>query len=253
MTRSCIAMVCFAMLTAWACTSRETRLRLLDGRNFIAESVDGRELIAGTEVRLSFDDGQVNVHAGCNHMSGPYEIDDGVLRVEGIGMTAIGCDAPRMAQDAWLFELLIADPELDFEDPRLTLRGDEVTLVFLDREMASPDRPLVGTRWIGNGDGAGISFGPGGEQVTVGFGTDDDFEVFTGCVNGTGTFSAGETEITFDAIGYDDSVCTDTRLGGLSLQVMQVLDGSTLQYEIEERNLELHHSSGRALFFRASE
>jgi len=257
MSRFSIRVALFAALgaCAWGCSSRERELRELDGRTFIAQSVVGRELVAGTEVRLSFRAGEVSVGAGCNSMSGAYRIEDDVLRVDGVGMTAIGCDAPRHAQDQWLAELLTAGPAIELDDPQLTLRSDDVTVVFLDREMASPDRPLVGTRWIGNGvgDADAISFGPGGEKVTVSFGADDGFEVFTGCVNGVGTYSASASEISFDAIGYDDSLCADSRLSGLNTQVMQVLDGSPLAYEIEESNLELHHGSGRALFFRSAD
>jgi heat shock protein HslJ len=247
-----------ASLAAWmatGCSSRDQELRRLDGRHFIAESVSGKDLVPGTEIRLSFDDGQVSLNAGCNSMSGPYRLEDGALHVDGFGMTAIGCDAPRHAQDDWLAQLLSDRPELELDEPRLTLRSSDVTVVFLDREMASPDRPLVGTRWIGNGigDGSAVSFGSGSETITVSFGADGEFEVFTGCVNGAGTYSASETEISFEAIGYDDEVCSDPRLSGLSVQVMQVLDGSTLEYELEERNLELHHASGRALFFRADD
>jgi heat shock protein HslJ len=250
-----LALASIAAWTAAGCSSRDQELRRLDGRQFIAESVSGKELVPGTEIRLSFRDGQVSLSAGCNSMSGPYRLEDGVLRVDSFGMTAIGCDAPRHAQDEWLAELLSTRPELELDEPRLTLRSGDVTLVFLDREMASPDRPLVGTRWIGNGfsDGKIVSFGSASDLVTVGFGADGEFEVFTGCVNGTGTYSASATEISFEAIGYDDSVCVDPQLSGLSAQVMLVLDSSTLEYELEERNLQLHHASGRTLLFRADE
>jgi heat shock protein HslJ len=119
--------------------------------------------------------------------------------------------------------------------------------------MASPDRPLLGTLWLGSGMGDGnvVSLEPGSDQITLRFGADGVLEVFTGCVNGVGTYSASDTEISFEAIGYDDAECADSRLVGLSKQVMQVLDGSTLEYAIEERNLELHHRSGRIMFLRA--
>jgi hypothetical protein len=46
----------------------------LDGRTFISTSVvDGnedRELVANTEIRLTFNDGQLGASAGCNTFGG---------------------------------------------------------------------------------------------------------------------------------------------------------------------------------------
>jgi heat shock protein HslJ len=245
-----------AALAVWGCSDRGKELRDLDGREFIAQTVTGRELVAGTEIRMSFRDESVSVHAGCNSMFGMYSIEDGVLRVDGVGSTAIGCDGPRHAQDEWVSELLVGRPKIALEGPRLTLTGDGVKLVMLDREMASPDRPLVGTNWIGNGigDEVAISFSPGASQVTVSFADDGGFEVFTSCRQGTGTFTTEGTTIQFEGLVYEDGIdCSSTPAGpGVDMQVAFVLDGSDVEFEIEESNLTLKRA-GKLLLFRADE
>ena len=72
-----------------------------DGTEWLSTAVteDGadRPLVDGTRIRLSFTDGELAASAGCNTMGGAYRIEEGLLVVEGGGMTEMGCDerAPR--------------------------------------------------------------------------------------------------------------------------------------------------------------
>ena len=59
--------------------------------------------------------------AGCNSIGGTYRIDGGRLVFEGGGMTEMGCDAERHAQDDWL----VAVPRLE---AAVRLAGNELTL-----------------------------------------------------------------------------------------------------------------------------
>ncbi|MDP3894396.1 META domain-containing protein, partial [Nocardioides sp.] len=82
----------------------------LEGRTFLTRTVtqDGqlRPLADGSELRLTFTGGQLRMNAGCNHLSGDYELDDEGVRVVGpIGGTEMGCPAGLMEQDLWLAEL----------------------------------------------------------------------------------------------------------------------------------------------------
>jgi heat shock protein HslJ len=121
----------------------------LEGREFLATSVEGRTLVSGTQIRVSFDDDQIGASAGCNSLGAPYEVVDGRLVVKGSGMatTDMGCDPQRHAQDAWLATLLQSKPRLDLDADSLTVTAADAVLHLLDRAVADPDRPLVGTRW----------------------------------------------------------------------------------------------------------
>ncbi len=80
----------------------------LESRTFLSTHVQGHDLVAGTHVRLSFKDGQVRINAGCNLMSGAYQIVNG--------------------------RLVVGDT--------LTLRNGDITMTLKDREVVDPDRPL---------------------------------------------------------------------------------------------------------------
>ena len=122
----------------------------LDGREFLSRSVAGRLLVSGTQIRLTFDRGRIGASAGCNALGGPYELVDGRLIIRGgMTMTEIGCDTPRHAQDEWLADLLQSEPQINLAENTLTVKAAEVMLRLLDRVVADPDRPLVGTRWTG--------------------------------------------------------------------------------------------------------
>ena len=227
----------------------------LAGRQFVSESVAGRQLVAGTEIRLRFSDhGELSANAGCNHMSGAYTIDGTVLRMRDLATTEIGCEAALHEQDRWVQELLIGSPEIALDEPRLLLSTDAIRLTLLDRELASPDRPLVGTRWIGNGTGddQAVSFGPGSALVTIAFDTSDRVEIFTGCQQGSGTFSVDGSTIAFFDLAYDGAPCPDASRQDVSDQVLFALDGSPASFEIEERNLTITRN-GRVLLFRSEE
>ena len=146
----------------------------MDGREFLFQSVDGRSLVPGTQIRLSFDHGRVGASAGCNALGGPYELVDGRLIIRGMSMTEIGCDAARHAQDEWLADLLQSEPRINLLGNTLTVEAAEAILRLLDRVVADPDRPLVGTRWRVDtalrGDAA--SSVPDTAPVTLEFGDD---------------------------------------------------------------------------------
>jgi heat shock protein HslJ len=239
----------------FACTSGTDQGDLaaaLQGRTFLSESVEGWELVAGTEIRVTFGS-ELSAYAGCNHMSGPYSIEGNVLRMQGFGSTEIGCDAELHAQDQWIEELLIASPTISLDEPQLTLAADGDRLSMIDREIGSPDRPLVGTRWVGNGigdDNAISSLGVG--VLTVSFGEDGRVEVFTGCQMGQGAFTAGPTTIAFEGLGYDGAPCTNPMREAAHDHVLSVLDGSPVSYEIEEKNLTLR-GGNRVLLYREPE
>jgi heat shock protein HslJ len=120
----------------------------LDGRVFLSQSVDGHTLVSGTQIRLTFDGGELGASAGCNSLGAPYRLVEGRIVVRGdMVMTEMGCDPPRHAQDEWLADLLRSEPRAVIDGSELSLIAGDVTVHLLDREVADPDRPLTETRW----------------------------------------------------------------------------------------------------------
>lgn len=122
-------------------------LQDLDGRNFVISDLDDdrHEIVPGSTIRLTFADGRVGVHAGCNQMSGEVSVDDGRLSVGALASTEMACDPPLMDQDGWVAAFLSGGPAVELSGPSLTLTSADATL-HLEEEVAE-DTPLEGTVW----------------------------------------------------------------------------------------------------------
>jgi heat shock protein HslJ len=169
----------------------------LDGRELVATGIteDGvrREPVAGTEIRLTFDDGQLGATAGCNSMGGRYALDGDVLVVDELATTDMACEPPLMAQDEWLAGLLAGRPSVGLDGTDVTLTTGSTVVKLTDRQVVRPDAPLVGTVWVldtifeGGPDGAASSV-PDGVEASVTFGDDGTYSIATGCNVGSGDY-----------------------------------------------------------------
>lgn len=117
----------------------------------VTENGQPRPLVGDSVIALRFDDGQLGVSAGCNSMSGTYEIDDGVLVVAALATTEMGCEPALMDQDQWVAEFLGAGPEIAEMADGFDLITDTTTIHFVDREIVEPDAELTGTTWTVDG------------------------------------------------------------------------------------------------------
>jgi heat shock protein HslJ len=216
----------------------------LDGSEWLSTAVteDGadRALVDGTQIRLSFADGQLGASAGCNTMGGGYRIENGRLVFEGGGMTEMGCDDERHAQDDWLFGFLGSQPSVAQEGDKLTLTSDGTVIAFQDREVAEPDLPLTGTTWtvdtIIGGDAA--SSVPNGAVATLVFTDEGRVEVDTGCNTGGGTYEVTDGtlqvgEVMTTLIGCDGAAAQ------LEAAVTAVLNAGEIEYSIDAASLTL--------------
>ncbi len=95
----------------------------LDGREFVSVSVEGYDLVEGTDIRLSFDDGSLSANAGCNTLSGGYTTSDGRLVVQQLATTEMACDMELMVQDRWLTDILSLEPIVEVEGDTLSMQG----------------------------------------------------------------------------------------------------------------------------------
>ena len=224
----------------------------LADRAFVSESVEGWTLVEGSEVRVWFSATDAMASAGCNSWGGPYELVDGKLVLNRLGGTAVACVGDLGDQDTWIVDLISAAPSLVLDEPRLTLTTPDFRLTLLDRELASPDRLLVGTTWVGTTyfDAMIGESSPAWEGTRLNFSETGTVSIDTTCGLGNGTFEANETSVAFTDLTYTDSACADAQAQAISAQIRRVLDGSALEYDIEERLLTLRNGD-EGLMFRA--
>jgi heat shock protein HslJ len=216
----------------------------LDGTEWLSIGVTeegaDRPLVDGTRIRLLFDDGQLSASAACNSYGGAYELVDERLVVAGGGMTEIGCDDERHAQDEWLFGFLEAQPLVAREGDKLTLASNGTVIALEDREVAEPDLPLTGTTWTVDSiiSGDAVSSVPAGATATLVFTDDGRIEVDNGCNIGGGVFEVVDGSIRVDALTTTLRAC-DAPGAQLESAVMGVLNAGEVDVSIEAGSLTL--------------
>jgi heat shock protein HslJ len=210
----------------------------LDGRTFLSTQVmDGgadRPLVPGTRIRLTFRNGtDLGASAGCNTIGGSYRVTNGVLVFEGGGMTEMGCDEPRHAQDEWLAGFLASQPTAALSGNELVLTSGQVTVRLLDEEVANPDLPLVGPVWtvdtIVEGD---VALGmPGAAVATLQFQPD-------GCNEGSASVTVEGSSLRFGPIALTRRAC-EPPADQIERGILAVLQSETVAFEITANTLTL--------------
>lgn len=207
-----------------------------------------RRLVAGSEIRIGLDAGRLTISAGCNTMSGAYRLDGTRLSVHGLASTEMGCEAPLMDQDSWVAELFTRPVQLSTGADAAIISGDTV-LALADRRTVSPDKPLVGTKWLLDTlyDADTASSVPRGvvAYLQVEGGT---VSVYDACNGGS-----GPVEVRGDTIVFGDRLQTMRGClrddGGVEKAFGEVLAGSTT-YTVTEGSLKITHGDS-GLGFRA--
>ena len=221
----------------------------LDGRTFVSTGATGYTLAPGSDITLRFEPTRIGVSAGCNQMSGEYEISDGILELGMMMTTEMACEQPLMAQDQWIAAFLPGAAAL-LDGPTLTLTKEGVTLTLLDAEVANPDRSLEGGRWVVTGIGTAdaVSTVPAGTEASLVF-ADGKVTVEAGCNSGSATYELGEGTIRFGPVGITMKLCDDTTME-LEQAVLGVLQGE-VTYAIDADTLTLS-SGSNALILTAA-
>ena len=212
---------------------------LLD-RSFLLESADGYTPVASTTITVSFDSEGFGFSAGCNSHFGSYTLCDGKLCLQGLGSTQIGCEPALAAQDEWLANFFTSQPQIVLEGDTLTFTGAAATLVFLDREVANPDRPLTGRVWTVDTiiDGGAASNVPLSAPATLEFLEGGTLNVFSGCNDMVFSYEAAGSEITFSPDASTTTRACDGLAGEVEAHVIAVLAG-TISFEIDAQRLTL--------------
>jgi heat shock protein HslJ len=206
----------------------------LDGKTFVSTDVTGHDLVAGSEIRLTFDGDNLGASGGCNQLGGTWSIDGDVLVVPpDMIMTEMACEPALMEQDSWLASFLSSRPTVALDGDALTLSGGDGTITLLDREVVDPDRPLVGTKWSVEGvvTADAVSSVPAGVRVpTLEFDAGRVL-VFAGCNTGSGEYEATDQDVVFGPIAITRMACDEASMQ-VEAHVLAVLQG-TASYDIE--------------------
>jgi heat shock protein HslJ len=245
MTKLFLPLLAAAALVLGACGSDSSSGDSpdLDGREFLSTSVEGHDLVPGTDIRIAFTDGSLSANAGCNTMGGDYSLDGNMLEVGPMFSTEMGCEPPLMDQDTWLADFLTSGPAVSLDGDELMLGGnDGTTINMLDRESADPDRPIEGTVWVVDGIVANeaVSTVPGGTTASITI-TDGTAAVETGCNAGSTSVEITDTTLTFSPMAVTMMACPPDETE-LQDAVLAVLDGE-VTYEIEADRLSIRRTT----------
>jgi heat shock protein HslJ len=221
----------------------------LEGRTFLSTEIKGADLVPDTRVRLSFQDGNLNANAGCNHLGATYTLTDGRLRASQLSMTEMGCDQPLMQQDQWLAAFL-GDVGVTLDGDTVTLTDGAVTLTLLDEEVATPDQPIEGTRWFLDGliSGDAVSSVPADVVASLQI-ADGRANLEAGCNSGGGSVEVTDGKLAFGPIATTKMACGPDAMS-VETAVLTVLSGD-VSYTIDADRLTIN-ADGVGLTFRAA-
>lgn len=245
MTRTLTRLPALALLAALAgagCAAAPATS--LGDREFLSVNVtDGgapRPLVGDTRIRLNFSGSNLGASAGCNSIGGSYRIEGGRLVFAGGGMTEMGCDPQRHAQDDWLVAFLASNPAVRLDGNDLTLESGSMVVTLRDRTVVEPDANIVGPTWtlVSIIQGDAVSSVPQGHGATLKFGADSSFELFAGCNRGGGTWRAVGGGIDFSAIMLTKMAC-DGPASEIESAMLGVLEADPNSAEIKSNVLTL--------------
>ncbi|TPV94077.1 MAG: META domain-containing protein [Myxococcales bacterium FL481] len=223
------------------------------GRQFLSQMVEiggqPQDLVPNTTLSLSFSEadsylggeGRLSAHAGCNTFSAGYTLQGDRLVLHGGAATEIGCPEPLAAQDTWYFALLGAEPTLHLDGNHLVLDqlGPQHTRIeYLDKEVVTPDRPLVGPVWeidsVIEGDAAWEA--PGGTMEFFANGTVD---VYSGCNWATSDYTVEDDTLRLSGLALTEIWCGEPSARLEAVLYALFAAGNPVHWEIDDVRLRI--------------
>jgi len=201
----------------------------VDGQSFRASEVSGRDLVADTTLRIDFAEGTMSVHGGCNTMTGPFEINDGLLAWSAEpASTMMGCSEELVTQDAWLAELFQNGVNGTLTGEGLVLSDDIVSIRLTSSAAATLD-DVLGRTWTLDGviDRDSVSSVPRTVERVPSLTVEPDgtAALDTGCNTGRTDVALGTGTLTFSAPALTRMACP-ADAGDLEQTIVKVLDGT---------------------------
>lgn len=208
---------------------------------YVSTSVQGHDLVEGTEVTMTFENDTMSVSAGCNSMFGAYAVDaSGTLRWTGPpASTLIGCPDDLTAQDAWLTTLLTDGVVASRDGAALTLTSGDVVIV-LSADSPVDLNTLLGRSWnlVGIIDGGVAS--PLHGRATRPFlsvRADGLARLSTGCNDGRTTVRVDGDQLVFGHAAITRRSCTGPARRVEQAMLAMVDQGRTDHVEVRDRVL----------------
>jgi heat shock protein HslJ len=217
-----------------------------------------KTLVTGTRISLGFADGQIRAGGGCNAMGGPVRFDGGVLIVDQLTQTDMGCLDGRNEQDQFVAALLTARPVYRYDGARLELSTADTDVVFGPKAQVQPAAPLEGTRWAvthltrgpsptASADPASsVSARPAPADAYLQF-ADGKLTGSDGCNSLFGDATITGSQITFGPIGTTKKACP--AMSGTD-ELRAVLTGA-VGWHIDDDVLTLINADGAGLQLQA--
>lgn len=208
-------------------------------------------ILADRPITLTVDGSSIGGTAACNSYGGRLAGSAGRIRVEELGMTAMGCEADVMASEAAYTGALSRVSQIGRDGADLVLRGRGVELRF----VALPPPPtaeLVDTSWrletVFVGD---VAAAAAGEPARLTLRSDGTFTGSTGCRSFAGTWVEDGERIRDTSMQMDGAECA-AELAQQDATIVSVV-GDGFVPSIEGDLLTLTDPGGAGLVYRAGD
>lgn len=227
------------------------------GHSYVSTEVAGTPIPGGGPLELAFDDSRLSGTAGCNRATATVDLSGGTLKTGEIATTMMACLGDRANADEWMGNLLRGAPKWSLAGDTLTLVSGNQVVTMLDRTVANPDRPLVGTNWIVRSmvtaDAISTSAALEQSKPSLLLDANNTATGSTGCNRYTGpatvTETAGRTTIEFGPLATTRMACAP-EIAEVETFVTGVLTG-TVEASIDADELRLTKSDGSGLNLNA--
>jgi heat shock protein HslJ len=206
-------------------------------------------ILADRPITLSIEGSSITGTAACNSYGGRLVGAGGRVRIDELGMTAMGCEPDVMASESAYTAALSAISRIGRDGEDLVLVGPDVELRFIALPPP-PTADLVDTTWVLEtvfvGDVAASVLG---ERATLELRSDGTFAGSTGCRSFTGTWIEQGERIADTSMRMDGPDCPGDLLSQDSAVVSVVGDGFVPT--IDGDLLTLTDPGGAGLVYRA--
>ncbi|MGW4768503.1 META domain-containing protein [Nocardia sp. NPDC004278] len=227
------------------------------GHTFVSIGVEGQQIPGGGPMTLTFADGKITANSGCNTATGTVDLAEGILHVGALASTLMACPDEDGQADSWQDNVLTSLPKWRLDESTLTLTGKDTTVTLLDKKVAQPDQPLIGTTWIVSAlmtpDAQIRSQTLDEVKPTLTIAPDGAVSGSAGCNRITGhatpSPAADGPDVTFQ-IGTTKTMCAP-EIMEVEQAVLKALDGKTTA-TIDAEILILRNTNGFGLTLRAA-
>ena len=220
----------------------------LQGKQYELVDAVGVAVPDGSALTMHFIVTNLAITGGCTNMSGGWRIESNRLMVPRLAQTNKACEEALMTFDAQIAQVVSSQPTITLDGDTMSLARDAATLNF--RELTVDDAALEGTPWTVTGTVANDAVtGVSSEPATLLF-KDGTLELFAGCNNGSGTYTATDTTIEFGPIALTKKACEGAATE-LETAVTTVLQGSTT-FEIVGTELSITGADGTGLILTSA-